>query len=145
MFTDMRLLWPAIGASAAVIVCLCGAVNVWRLATLNGRPRSLAGMIETLANQGSDSYPLRLEGTTSIPSVIDEGFSLDRISSDDAVFAFTAVVTRRGRVDQLELLDSPPSTGTASHAAAQAAALEAVLKRREEVAIQPCAGRADAR
>jgi hypothetical protein len=140
MFTDMRLLWPAMGASAAVILCLCGAMNVWRLAT-ERRPDSLAAMIETLAHRGSDSNPLGLESTTAIPRVVDEGFSIDRISGDDVAYALSAVVTREGRVGQIELIDSPRTAGAASQTAAQVADMTAVLNAARESRFQPAQAR----
>jgi hypothetical protein len=140
MFADMRLLWPAMGATAAVIVCLCGAMNVWRLAT-ERRPNSLAATIETLANPGSDTNPLHLEGATSVPRVLDQGFSLDRISGDDAVFALSMVVTREGRIGQIELLDSPRAVGTASHAAMHADDARAVLNAARESRFTPAQAR----
>ena len=67
MFADMRLLWPALGATAAVVGCLVASLSVLQAATAEN-PESLAAMIERLrsaephpvlppANPGSDQNP----------------------------------------------------------------------------------------
>src|SRR5688572_32589564 len=57
MFTDMRLLWPAIGATMAVLVCLSVAIGVLK-STSSERPQSLATRLEAM-NPGSEANPLR--------------------------------------------------------------------------------------
>ena len=57
MFADMRLLWTALGATAAVIVCVGVASGVFNAATELEQRDSLAGMIDMLANPGSDQNP----------------------------------------------------------------------------------------
>jgi len=49
MFTDMRLLWPALGATSAVTVGLALALSVLHSTTLE-RPESLATMIDSLVS-----------------------------------------------------------------------------------------------
>ncbi len=45
LFTDMRLLWPAVGATMAVLVCLSVAIGVLK-STSSERPESLATRLE---------------------------------------------------------------------------------------------------
>ncbi len=52
-------------------------------------------------------------------------------------FALSAVVTREGRVGQIELIDSPRTAGTASQTAAQVADLTAVLNAARESRFSP--------
>jgi putative zinc finger protein len=122
MFTDMRLLWPALGATVAVFFCVSGVVGVLQLASRE-RPESLAKMLETLSNPGTESNPLRpgntarydpvfkvyidsnRSGGISIPRVLDDG-AFEGLSSQDGMFAVAAVVTRDGRVANYELLSS---------------------------------------
>jgi anti-sigma factor RsiW len=103
MCTDMRFFWPAVGASFALAACVCVAAAVVSL-TSDERPDSLAGMIEVLANPGSDENPMRLDGAMAAPprALVDTG--LDSLPGDDAVFALAAVVTREGRVANYEVL-----------------------------------------
>jgi putative zinc finger protein len=125
MFTDMRLLWPAIGATAAVFVCVCVAAGVLLLASRE-RPESLARMIDTLSNPGTESNPLRpgntatinpyfekyldsnRSGGISIPRVLmsDDGAALSGMANQETMFAVAAVVNRDGRVSTYELLSS---------------------------------------
>jgi hypothetical protein len=102
MVSDRHLLWPALGASMAVVFCLCGAFGVMQLATAEN-PDSLAAMIAS-AHPGSDDNPLRLDAARLAPRVVGDAVALDRMEDDDAVFAVATVVTREGRVANYELL-----------------------------------------
>ena len=105
MCDDMRFFWPAVGASFALAACLFVAVTVVSL-TSDENPDSLAGMIQVLANPGSDANPMRLDGAMGAPprALGDEGLAL--LPGDDAVVALAAVVTREGRVSSYEVLFS---------------------------------------
>ena len=69
MFSDMRLFWPALGATTALAICVTGAFLVLQWST-EQRPESLAAMISTLAQPGSEQNPLRPDN--GVPS-LDEG------------------------------------------------------------------------
>jgi anti-sigma factor RsiW len=103
MCTDMRFFWPAVGASFALLACVCVAAAVVSV-TSDEKPDSLAGMIEVLANPGSDENPMRLDGAMAAPPRALDGGGLDSLPGDDAVFALAAVVTREGRVANYEVL-----------------------------------------
>ena len=103
MCTDMRFFWPAVGASFALAACLCVAAAVVSV-TSDEKPDSLAGMIERLANPGSDQNPMRLDDAMATPPRALAGTGLDSVPDDDAVFALAAVVTREGRVSNYEVL-----------------------------------------
>ncbi|HEX5110582.1 MAG TPA: zf-HC2 domain-containing protein [Vicinamibacterales bacterium] len=126
LFADMRLWWPAMGATAAVIICLCGSINIWRLTTLK-QPNSLAWTIDTLATPGSDRNPLPLNDGMLVPRVLDEGFVPESIFADDATFAIAAVFTTTGQVGKAELLRERQVVWPVSLAAAQASDNRAVL------------------
>jgi hypothetical protein len=103
LFADMRFLWPAIGATAAVAMCLYIVTIVNRVARAE-HPYSLADRISALANPGSDRNPLQLDSSMLAPRPLDQSASLDMIPAEEAVFALAAVVTRDGRVANFELL-----------------------------------------
>jgi hypothetical protein len=103
LFTDMRFLWPAIGATAAVAVCLYAVTSVNRVARAE-HPYSMAERISDLANPGSDRNPLQLDSRMLAPRPLDHGSSLDLIPAEEVVFTLAAVVTREGRVANYELL-----------------------------------------
>ena len=123
MFADMRLFWPALGASAAVLFCVSGALGVLQLASRE-RPESLARMIDTLSNPGTERNPLRPGNTASVNPYFGRymdsnrsgGISLPRLregavfeemnTDQDAMFTVTAVVSADGRVSNYEVLSS---------------------------------------
>jgi hypothetical protein len=115
MFDDMRLLWPAVGASGALAACLFMSLSVMQAATAEN-PASLAAMIERLdrpsepvlmpANPGSDQNPMRLDGRVSFPRALDSTPGLESISDEEVAVAVSAVVTREGRISAYDLLES---------------------------------------
>src|SRR5262245_43210826 len=53
MFTDRRLLWPALGASAAVFLCVAAAFSVLHM-SISHDPESLAAMISAIGSPGTE-------------------------------------------------------------------------------------------
>jgi hypothetical protein len=122
MFTDMRLLWPALGATMAVLVCLSVAFGVLK-STSSERPSSLATRLEAM-NPGSEANPLRPDnnarvdryfdkfvdsdraGGISIPRVMDDGAFVAGIRDEEAMFTMAMVVSREGRITTAEMLNS---------------------------------------
>jgi hypothetical protein len=72
--------------------------------TSDENPDSLAGMIQMLANPGSDQNPMRLDGAMAAPPRSLGVAGLESVPGDEAVFALSAVVTREGRVANYEVL-----------------------------------------
>ncbi|HKE87744.1 MAG TPA: zf-HC2 domain-containing protein [Vicinamibacterales bacterium] len=122
MFADMRLFWPALGATAAVLFCVSGALGVLQLASRE-RPESLARMIDSLSNPGTERNPLRPGNTASVNPYfgrymdsnrsggislprLREGTVFEEMADQDAMFAVAAVVSADGRVSNYELLSS---------------------------------------
>lgn len=85
-FADMRFFWPALGASAAVIACLCTAVGVLHAA--NGESDSMASVMESTANA----------------SRIRTGWVLEGVPEEEAVFALASIVTRGRRIADYRML-----------------------------------------
>ena len=85
-FADMRLLWPALGGSAALIACLCTAVGVLHAAS--GESDSMAGVMESTANANR----------------IKTGWVLEGVPEEEAVFALATMVTRGQRIADYEML-----------------------------------------
>lgn len=96
-FDDMHLVWPALGATAATLVCLVGALGVMKAASRE-HPESLAGMISHLATVQA----ARLDDGSTLPRP-PRGL-LVSASAEDAVFDLTAAVTREGRIQNVEVL-----------------------------------------
>jgi hypothetical protein len=133
MFVDMRFFWPALGASVAVVTCLFAATGVFEAATVEDHPNSMAVMIDMLANPGSDLNPVSLDGRLSAPRALDADAVMGSMAEEDAVYAFSAVVTREGRVSNYELLLSERASVRRRDKAAEtdgnAAALLAAVKQ----------------
>jgi hypothetical protein len=148
LFDDMRFMWPALGATAALLACLFSSMVVYR-ATRGGDPESMANAIDTLAKAAAERrpmlqlqplssyYPVQLDDSILAPRVLDAGPALYAIGEDEAVFAVSAVVTREGRVAAYELLPSGRAARTrrpTRHAAQVDAVLDSVQHSRFEPA-----------
>jgi hypothetical protein len=108
----MRFLWPALGASLALVICVC-AVTVVSGVVRAERPDSMAALLSGLASAGSDHSPLklaphaaRLDPRLPAPRALPVRPVISSIREGDAVFLLSAVVTREGRVATYELLRS---------------------------------------
>ncbi|MBI4888056.1 MAG: zf-HC2 domain-containing protein [Acidobacteria bacterium] len=98
-FADMRLLWPALGGTLALLACVWGAAAVHSVVRAE-RPDSLAALLSGLPAGGSTRPlppPPPLPLTVPLRPVVPEG---------EAVFLLSSVVTRGGRVATYELLRS---------------------------------------
>jgi hypothetical protein len=148
LFSDMRLWWPALGATVAVALSVGVAGNIWK-ATSAQQPASLAAMIESLADPGSDRNPQRLDAAMYLPRRADGGSEFDPgmlapHDSDhlDEVVAFAAVITREGRVGGYALLEQSgmrhiPVSGTATANGEMEGVLHAVRQARFAPAQRP--------
>lgn len=135
MFEDMRFLWPALGATAALIACLVAATSVLQAAR-DDRPDSLAAKMQTLAapplvqNMAvvplSAYYPVRLDYTILAPRPLDNGPALESVPCEEMAFALDAVVTRDGRVAEYTLLQ-PELRGVVRQKAGRNADVDALL------------------
>jgi hypothetical protein len=120
MFEDMRLFWPAVGASAATVAGVCVALVVFQAAT-EQNPQSLSAMIERAgrpparvlppASPGSDQTPMRLDGRVWFPRALDSIPALEANQDDEVAFAVAAIVNRDGRIANYDLLQAERSSG----------------------------------
>jgi hypothetical protein len=130
MFVDMRLLWPAIGATTALVIGVAVAFSVLKSATQES-PESLAAMISTLSEPGSEAYPLTPDNGVrsvnaglqqyveenrpsvgiSLPRSLDDGSVLEGFGHEDALFALSTVVSRDGRIANYQVLSEQGGRG----------------------------------
>lgn len=101
LFDDMHFVWAALGATCALVFCLFASMGVLQAASRE-RPDSLAGIISQLANPGSNTNPVTPDRWMLMPRAQSD--QAMPFSEEDAVLALSAVVTREGRVQNLELL-----------------------------------------
>jgi hypothetical protein len=143
MFTDMRLMWPALGATVAVAICVSVAAGVLQASTAE-QPRSLAALLPAL-EPGSDHYPLRpANNGISTPRLFADdakrtGGTLDQIPKDDVIYTIRTVVNRDGRISNFEVLlsDGEQVDSRSASVAVDRAVMDAVQQSRFAPAYTP--------
>ena len=132
-FSDTRLLFPALGATMAVMICFVLTYSVQvtassqlteillakaRLRAVGEAPASYAvAMLEPSADPGSDQNPLRLDDAFASPQLLNRELAmreLEGIKDDEAAFAVAAVLSRKGRIETYELLKTYSGASTAA-------------------------------
>ncbi len=108
VFDDMRLSFAALGATAATLASILIMTGIFYFGPRSERPDSLAAMMETLGAQSASTDGMLLPRAYPTP---DSGTAL-RTNEEDAVFALAAVVTRQGRIANLELVLAEQPTGS---------------------------------
>ena len=138
MFEDMHLVYAGVGAAAATLACLVIMLGMVRFAA-DARPDSLAALVTFLATPGSNQNPVPIDGRVLLPRALDGAFSTtpggkDESAEVDAVFTLAAVVTREGRIANLELLHANDGQPVADEAKLVEGLLDAVSRARFEPA-----------
>lgn len=108
LFQDMHLVWAGIGATVATLICIIGSASVLHAANQE-RPDSLAGVISMLANPGSNANPVRLNYDMMAPRAVTD--PAIEMSEEDAEYALSAVVSREGRVQGIEVINNAQPLG----------------------------------
>lgn len=129
-FQDMHLVWAGLGASIATLICVVGSASVLH-ATSQERPNSMARAISVLASPGSNDNPLRLNYEMMAPRAASAA-SIDT-PHEDFEYALSAVVSREGRVQGVELINQPAD-----------ARVNAVLNEAYRMQFAPATDRGDA-
>jgi hypothetical protein len=131
-FDDMHLVYAGVGATVATMVCVVIMLGMMRFATKE-RPDSLAAIVNFLATPGSNANPVTLDARIRMPRALDGAFSADSSAEEDAVFALAAVVTREGRIENLEMLKANGRAG-AEQARVVESLMDAISRARFEPA-----------
>jgi len=95
---EVHLVWIGMAAAAASLICGTMMAGMLHYASPE-RNDSLAALIQTLASR--DPYMQLPSPGDVVPSAL-----IDSMTEDEAVLALSAMVTREGRVDGLELISS---------------------------------------
>jgi hypothetical protein len=103
LFEDMHLVWAGLGASFAMLFCVFASAGVLQAASQE-RPDSLAGIISTIVSADANR-PVRLA-----PTVLENRALLDtteamQSTGGDAALMLSALITREGRIQNLEVLE----------------------------------------
>jgi hypothetical protein len=102
LFQDMHLVWAGLGATIATMICVIGSASVLHAANQQ-QPGSFASVISILAKPGSNENPMRLNYEMMAPRATAAPMDM---SEEDAEYALSAVVSREGRVQGVEVLNS---------------------------------------
>lgn len=107
VWEDVHLVWIGMAAAAASLICGTMMAGLLHYASPE-RNDSLAAMIQALASR--DPYMQLPSPGDVVPAAL-----MDAMSEDEAVLALSAIVTREGRVDGLELLSSDQNQQQVDH------------------------------
>lgn len=129
-FSDMHLVWAGLGATMATMICVVGSASVLHAASQE-RPNSMARAISVLASPGSNDNPLRLNYEMNAPRAVND--AAIEMSEEDAEYALSAVVSREGRVQGVEVINNAPGRG-----------VNAMLNEAYRVQFAPATDRGDA-
>ena len=109
MFSDMRFMWPALGATFAVVICVSVAAGVLHASTADD-PQSLRALYPHLAEPGTEQNLLRpANNGITIPRLNEDDArravgTLDQIPQDDVIYAVRTIVNQEGRISNFEVL-----------------------------------------
>jgi hypothetical protein len=130
-FQDMHLVWAGLGASVATAICLIGSASVLHAANQE-HPNSMARAISVLASPGSNDNPMRLNYEMDPPrAVMDASIEM---AEEDGEYALSAVVSREGRVQGVEMINQ----------SADSAGINAMLNEAYRMKFAPATARGDA-
>lgn len=132
LFQDMHLVWAGLGATVATMICVIGSASVLHAANQQ-QPGSFANVISILANPGSNENPLRLNYEMMAPQVL--AATPLETSEADGEYALSAVVSREGRVQGIEVIN---------HSHSLNASVTAMLHDAYRVQFAPAKTRGDA-
>jgi hypothetical protein len=107
LFQDMHLVWAGLGATISTLICVVGSASVLHAANQQ-QPGSFANTISILANPGSNENPVRLNYEMLAPSAVMQ--APIEMNEEDAEYALSAVVSREGRVQGVEMINPSGAT-----------------------------------
>jgi hypothetical protein len=125
MFEDLHLVYAGLGAAAATLACLVVMLGMMRFATIE-RPDSLAALVKFLAAPAPSLHPVPVGGRALGSAAM--AASRDDSAEMDAVFTLAAVVTREGRIANLERLRAGGGRAAARDAKLVEGLLDAVAR-----------------
>ena len=132
MFEDLHLVYAGCGAAVATTVCLIIMVSMMRFAT-SERPDSLAAMVAFLATPGSSADAIVIDAASHARWTA-RFQAANETAEQEAVFALAAVVTREGRIADLERLRARSHTSASDDAKLIEGLLDVVSRSRLDAA-----------
>lgn len=108
---DMHLIYASLGAAAATLCCVLIVGGLMHFATI-ARPDSLAAIVNLLASPkaavvdpkapGTNENPVLVDAHMLMPHTLDQLFLSTASASAEDVFTLSAVITREGRIVNVE-------------------------------------------
>ena len=132
LFQDMHLVWAGLGATVATMICVIGSASVLHAASQQ-QPGSFANVIAILANPGSNENPMRLNYEMMAPRAVTA--APIEMAEEDGEYTLSAVVSREGRVQGVEVLNQSRVPGRS---------VNALLHDAYRVQFSPAVARGDA-
>jgi hypothetical protein len=103
LFEDMHLVWAGLGATVATLFCVVASAGVLQAASQE-RPDSLAGIISTIVSADANN-PMRLAPTVTENRALLDTTEAMQSTGGDGELMLSALVTREGRIQNLEVLE----------------------------------------
>jgi hypothetical protein len=129
----MHLVWAGLGATVATMICVIGSASVLHAANQQ-QPGSFANVISILASPGSNENPMRLNYEMMAPRAVSAA-PIEMRSEEDSEYALSAVVSREGRVQGVEVINQSRSKDRS---------VNAMLNEAYRVQFAPAQARGDA-
>jgi hypothetical protein len=100
MFEDMHFVYAGLGAGAATVTCLMIMLSMMRFATSEHSP-------------GSNQNPMVVDANILLPRALDQTLmtAMANRGSDEGMYTLSAIVTREGRVVNLEVHPEKTESG----------------------------------
>jgi len=140
LFEDMHLVYAALGAAAATVVCVAIMLGMFRFAT-NERPDSLAAVVNLLATPESSANTIAIDAA-SHQRWTERYQAATESAEQDIVFALEAVVTRDGQLANFRRLRTNGRRAGREEANLIEALLDAVTRARIEPLAREATGAA---
>jgi hypothetical protein len=141
---DMHIVYAGFGAAAATVFCVLVLTSMMRF-TAHENPASLAGIVSLLASPkvvtedanapGTNQNPVVVDARMLMPRALDQLFLTAASATDESVFTLSAVVTREGRIVNLEW--HSPSGRTPKAGSREAEAVDTLLSAASLARFEP--------
>lgn len=141
---DSRVFYAGVGAAVATLFCVLVLVSMMRFATTES-PNSLASIVHVLAAPkvvaadptapGTNANPVIVDARMLMPRTLNQLFMSTASASDEAVFTLSAVVTREGRIANVEW--HPASGRTPKAGSREAEAVDTLLSAASQARFEP--------
>jgi hypothetical protein len=130
MFDDMRVVYSALGASVATVVCVAVLLGMMQFAT-DGRPDSLAALVDLVAMPGPNVNTAVVDPASQARWTA-RFQAASASAEEEAVFALDAILTRDDRLASLKRLRTAGDKAGHDEANSIEALLDAVNRARIE-------------